>query len=152
MSYKEWAELLGRDSEDKEVLSLLMKRGVKRVPPIKKDRLDASVEFDDMMLKFATAELFPSRSDGGDGASLLATIVLPLKGQKWGEYKGEELPFELSRKDSQKKLRKRFGKPSESDSDLRWDEWVIGGLRLRVKYIEDYNELATITFGLPDEQ
>jgi hypothetical protein len=151
MSYKEWADLLGRDSEDKDVKALLAKRGVKRVPPIKKDRLDASVEFDDMMLKFATAELFPSRSEGGDGSSLLSSIVLPLQGKNWGEYKGKDLPLELNRTDSQKKLRKRFGKPQDSDSDLHWDEWVVDGFRLRVKYTGDNQEIAVITFGLPDE-
>jgi hypothetical protein len=149
MHFKEWLSLFGRDSEDASVKAALAKRGVTKVPPIKKDRLDTRVEFDDSMLIFTTATLFPGRNAGGDGSSLLTGLVLPLK-LKWGEYKGE-LPFQLNRTDSQKTLRDRFGEPAESDEDLNWDEWKIDGLLLHITYNEDYDALTSVTVQLPTE-
>jgi hypothetical protein len=150
MNYQDWINLFGRDSEDKAVKDLLAERGVMKVPPIKKDHLNTRVPLDDSMLIFGAAELFPSRSSGGDGACVLSALVLPLKGYKWGEYKGE-LPHQLKPTDTQKALRKRFGKPRECDEDFYWDEWVIDGLDLRVTYAEDYKSLAAVSLTLPTE-
>jgi hypothetical protein len=150
MNYQEWLNLLGRDSEDTDVKVVLQKRGIKSVPPIKKDELDTRVQLDDAMLIFSTAELFPSRSSGGDGVSVLSGIILPLKGYEWGEYKGE-LPLKLQRTDSQKILRQRFGEPLQNNERFRWDEWEIDGLLTRVTYAKGDGLLSAISLKLPKE-
>jgi hypothetical protein len=148
MDYTDWLKLFGHDSDDEALKALLAKRGVKAVPPIKKGELDARVQLDDSMLIFATAELFPGRSSGGDGSSVLQGLVLPLKGYKWGQYEGE-LPFKLQRSDGQADLRRRFGDPKESNTAFNWDEWNMDGLLVRVTYDKDYKSLKGITLKLP---
>jgi len=150
MDYKEWLNLFGRDSEDKKVKDALAKVGVKKIPPIKKDDTDTRVMLGDSMLIFSSPELFPSHEAGGDGSSILNALVLPLKGKKWGEYK-RELPFQLDRADSQKKLRARLGEPIEHNEDFYWDQWKVDNLLLRVTYTEDLGSLTVVAVELPTE-
>jgi hypothetical protein len=150
MDYKEWISLVGRDSEDNKVKAALAKVGLKKVPPLKKDEVRTNVQLQDLMLTFSAVDLFPSHDAGGDGSSVLSGVILPLKGYKWGEYKGE-LPFQLNRADSQKTLRGRFGAPVENDEDFYWDEWKIDRFLVRVTYTEDLGSLAAVSVKLPTE-
>ncbi len=150
MNYKNWLKLFGRDSEDKEVKALLAQRGVNDVPPIAKDHTNTRVQLDDSMLIFSAPDLFPSRSAGGDGSSILSGVVLPLKDKKWGEYK-EELPFNLQRSDSQEHLRKRFGEPRDQNDRFHWDKWEIDGLSVTITYTKDRASLSSILVALPEE-
>ncbi len=151
MSCKEWLKLFGRDSEDKELKALLAKRGVKKVPAIKKHDTDTRVELDDgSMLIFSAPDLFPSRQGGGDGSSILSGLAVYLKDEKGGEYKGE-LPFNLQRADSQKALRKRLGEPRDQNEEFDWDEWEVDGLSVNVTYTKDRASLDSIVLSLPAE-
>jgi hypothetical protein len=66
------------------------------------------------------------------------------------EYTGP-LFLALDGGDSRKKLRARFGKPSEfeEDEEFRWDEWNIGGKLVRAEYTEDYEALEALSLTLP---
>jgi hypothetical protein len=149
MKSADWIEFLGRSSEDKPLLAALTKAGIKKIPPIKPGRLDTRVELGDVMLIFSDGELYPDIVDGGDGISVLSSVILPIKNQKWGTYTGV-LPLALDREDSQVKLRGRFGEPLAHDEDFRWDEWKVGEHVLRVEYTEDYKSLESFCLSLPE--
>jgi hypothetical protein len=145
MDYKDWLELLGKDTADPKIKDALAKVGVKRVPRIGKDDLETEVEVDDARLVFSPVDLYPSRSKGGDGVYVFSGLVLLMD-----DYKGE-LPLEIKPTDSQKDLRSRFGKPVELDERFRWDEWKVDDRLVRADYAEDYKSLDALTVSLPRE-
>ena len=149
MDYKQWVDLFGRTTEDKEVLDALAKVGVKKPPVIPKDETDASVELKGVMLVFTDEALFPDLDDVGEGSGVLTEVVLRLHGPKANSYTGP-LPFKLKRDDSQRTLRARFGDPVDEDEEFRWDEWEVGELLLHVIYAEDLGSLEIVIVRLPE--
>jgi hypothetical protein len=145
MGCKEWIKLLGKDTVDPKIKDALAKAGLKKVPRIAKDDLETEVELDDSRLVFSPVDLYPSRSEGGDGVYVFSSLVLLLD-----DYEGE-LPLKIKRTDSQKDLRSRFGKPVEHDEAFHWDEWKVDDLLVRADYTEDYKSLDALTLSLPRE-
>lgn len=143
-----WIEFLGRSSEDADLRVALKEAHGKEPPILKKDRLSASVQLRDVALEFTDADIYPDFSRGGDGETILTSVIFPLKNLKWGEYKGP-LFLSIERSDSRDKLRGRFGVPIATDEDSRWDEWIVGDRVLRAGYTEDFSALRSITRALP---
>ena len=70
MSYLPWIDLLGRTSEDPEVLKLLANEGVDEVPPPDRGSVTIWMNFGACSLVFTDESQFPDRDDLDDGMSV----------------------------------------------------------------------------------
>lgn len=142
ISYRDWLSLFGRTTQDPQLRAKLIKAGISKTPVVPKQSTDVRVDLPGMTLVFKDASLFPN-IDAGSGTGVLGAIILMLNDKVQGVYEGD-LPFDLERGDSQKKLRERFGAPSKSNATFNWDEWEIDGLKLYAEYVESLDELNIV--------
>jgi hypothetical protein len=152
MTYKYWLDLIGRNSDDKEIRKALANLGVHRTLKVKEDDTDVRIDIEDqgITLVFTDEAYLYQKNDRaiGESAPILSEIIMFLGDSSDTPYTGE-LPMGLSRQDSQAILRARFGVPFESDDDFNWERWMIEELVLTVIYEEDYEALNSVILGLP---
>jgi hypothetical protein len=147
MDYKQWVQLFGRTTDDKQVREALAKVGIRKPPVIDRDDTDARVDLPGMTLVFTDPALLPELGgDVGEGTGVLSGVILMLK---QNSYSGS-LPFKLKRDDSQDSLRARFGDPIDEDEEFRWDRWEVDGLVLNITYAKDFASLDRVMVRLPE--
>jgi hypothetical protein len=149
-NYKDWLDLFGHTAEDPAVKALLRSAGVTKRLVMPRDELDLLVDIPGMTVNFQDAELFEDLPPVGSGNCVLTGVVLRLEKDKPSNYMGP-LPYDIKRDSSQSDLRARFGKPSESESDIGWDRWIVAdNLTLTAQYTGDRSSIEALLLSLPE--
>jgi hypothetical protein len=153
MSYLPWTDLIGRTSEDPEVLKLLADEGVDEVPPPERDEVTTTINFGACTLWFTDESQFPERRDLDDGMSVLTGVTITIRFKGKPDYTGP-LPFGIDPNDSPDDIRQRFGERIEEDDDEEfggYDKFAIEDRWLSVGYLEGREYIEGISVSLPDE-
>ncbi|MEI9411968.1 MULTISPECIES: hypothetical protein [unclassified Mesorhizobium] len=149
-NYQDWVGLFGHTAEDPAVKALLRSAGVTKRLVMPRDELDLLVDIAGMTVNFQDAELFEDLPPVGSGNCVLTGVVLRLEKNKVAPY-GGPLPYGIKTDSSQADLRAQFGKPSESDSDIGWDRWIItDNLTLTAQYTGDRFSIEALMLSLPE--
>ncbi|RNJ46984.1 hypothetical protein B5V01_33710 [Mesorhizobium erdmanii] len=148
-NYKDWIGLFGHTAEEPAVKALLRSAGVTKRLVMPRDELDLLIDIPGMTVNFQDAELFEDLPPVGSGNCVLTGVVLRLE-KDTTAYEGP-LPYDVKRDSSQADLRARFGKPSESESDIGWDRWIVADkLTLTAQYTGDRASIEALMLSLPE--
>lgn len=153
MDYKQWVDLFGYTTDDKNLQEAIAKAGIKTIPQIERDETDVREDIvgEGITLVFIDATLLDKQALV-EGPAVLAEVIMILQHPIMKDvYKGP-LPFNLQHGNSQASLRKCFGKPIEYNEDFRWDRWKIDDLILTVNYSKDLGSLNRLCVGLPRDE
>jgi hypothetical protein len=149
--YKAWVDLFGKPADDPEVQHALAQVGVTEKIKLGREGTSANFQSKDagMMITFADVYSLYKQPPFKSNTPLLFGIILFIQDQTEITYKGP-LPYDLKMNDSQTVVYSRFGQPTDSDEDCRWDEWKldVDKLKLRVTYTKDYQSIKSISIKL----
>lgn len=146
-NYTDWARHFGKSTIDPDVIAEFQAAGFKKPPVIKRDEFGASEDVGEMTVNVGDPILFGQDGKFGRGVGILSYIVIHLeKG-----YSGD-LPFSINLKESRKTLRKKLGKPDNSENEEHWDEWNIEELNVTAHYSDNNEEFLTLVVGIPEEE
>lgn len=141
MDMETWIELLGKSQDDPAVKAALATAGVKKIPKLRKDEF--TVIFDlkghGMSLIMTDEAWLKSLEDQdiGEGPLILTSVAAYFVRRKSKDlYKGA-LPYKLAASVTQADLRKKFGPPAETGTDIPYDIWLRGGLEVTAGYTND---------------
>jgi len=150
MDYKQWVDLFGCNTDEIKLQNAISNAGIADIPQIERDETDVAEDIagEGITLVF-TDETLLNRQALVEAPPVLSEVRLILQHPKSKDlYKGP-LPFDLKLENSQESLRKRLGKPIESNDKFRWDRWEIDRLVLTVVYSKDLSSLSRVVVGLP---
>lgn len=148
--YANWARHFGKASRDPELVAEFQAAGIAKVPTIRGGELETRADVGALTVILTDPEFMGLEAAPKRGEGILAGIAIHLG--DWGEqaYTGP-LPYSVAADDSRKSLRKKLGKPNDSDEEDCWDDWIIEGRVFTALYSEDFARLMTLTVYLPDE-
>jgi len=152
MDFEAWTKLLGKTQDDADVKAALAAAGVKKIPKLDDDETFVQVELKGQGLELVLTDEAILKEledqDLGEGPLIVSGVVAKLdKAQGRDLYKGP-LPHGIAATMSQAELRKRLGKPSDSDVDA--DTWIQDGLELGVSYTKGNGSLYGLSLTLPN--
>lgn len=150
-NYSDWARHFGKSTLDPEVIAEFKTAGVKKPPVIKRDEFEACENIGEMTVNVGAPILFGQDGKFGDGVGILSRIAIHLRDSKGQMYFGD-LPFSIDHNDTRKTLRKKLGKPDNSDNEEHWDEWNIEELNVTAHYSDNNEEFLTLVVGVPEEE
>ncbi len=144
--------LLGKPSDDTDVVALLQQGGAKP-PKLKRGEVNDWVELKPIGAQLVFAdEAYQTSSDSmarGEGALLLSGVLFFPEG--YLDYDGFDgvLPLGLVFSQSQAVTRAKLGEPEWKNPALRADRWVVDGVQVRVQYDESLDAIETVSMALP---
>lgn len=150
-SYADWARHFGLSTLNPALIAEFRIAGFAKVPVIKRDHVEAREDIGALTVIVTDPIYFGDQEKLGQGVGIFSGISIHLKDFDDEGYTGP-MPFSIDRGDSRKTLRKKLGKPNDSDDEDCWDEWIIDGLEVTAMYSEDFNDLMTLTVYLPEEE
>ncbi|RCW88626.1 hypothetical protein [Paracoccus lutimaris] len=149
-SYADWARHFGQSTLDPALVAEFHAAGITKIPVIARDHVEASEDVGALTVTVTDPIYFGNEGKYGDGVGIFSGISIHLEDYGDEGYTGQ-MPFAITRDDTRKTLRKKLGKPSDSDEEDAWDEWIIDGLVVTALYSEDFKEFMTLTVYLPEE-
>lgn len=152
MDFDAWTKLLGKGRDDADVKRALAAAGVKKIPKLGEDETFVQIELKGRGLELVlTDEAILEELEGqalGEGPLIVSGVVAKLdKAQGRDLYKGP-LPHGITAAMSQAELRKKLGKPAQSDVDA--DVWLEDGRELGVSYTKGNASLYGLSLTLPN--
>lgn len=150
-SYADWARHFGKSTLDPGLVAEFRAAGLTKVPVIRRDDVHESEDIGALTVNVMDPSLFGNEGRFGQGVGILAGIAIHLGDYGDLGYAGP-LPFSVDRGDTRKSLRKKLGRPDDSDDDECWDEWIIDGLEVTAMYSDDFADIMTLTVFLPEEE
>lgn len=149
-NYADWARHFGQSTLDPALIAEFHAAGIAKVPVIAGDDVEQSVDIGALTVSVGDPLLFGNEGKFGQGVGILYGIAIHLRDFGDDGYRGP-MPFSITRDDTRKSLRKKLGKPGDSDDSEYWDEWIIDGLEVTAMYSENFEDLMTLTVYLPEE-
>jgi hypothetical protein len=150
MNYQPWVDLFGKAADDSAVRSAVAKAGITKPLRIGRDELTVGADVPDTGMHIVfTDESIMNPSSGLLGRPILSSVLMILQHPKKPKLYTGPLPYQLKKETSQEAMRARFGKPVESDDDMRWDTWLVDGLKLTVCFTSDLQSIDRLTVKLP---
>jgi hypothetical protein len=150
-NYETWARHIGQSTLNADLVQDLYKAGISQPPIIQRDLLQVSINVGNLTLFFYDPILIGYDEPVGDGVGVLSGITIHLDDTSGLRYTGD-LPYSIDATDTRKSLRRRLGRPDDSDDEEHWDEWTISDLQVTAMYSEDFEKLETLMVFIPETE
>ena len=151
MKYQELKQQLGRKYGDPEIEKLLKRCGITQVLSLGKDETDVRVDAANGITLIFSDEAFFHQSSSlaiGAGDLIYTGFILILQHPELVVFDGA-LPNGLSVAETKESIRNRFGVPTTSNENFRWDEFKLDEHILLAVYSRDHSSLARIGLRIP---
>jgi len=148
--YENWLRHFGKSTLDEDLIAEYRAAGYAQAPVIERDDADQSVSVGHLTVVGREPATFGRSKEFGDGVSIFSGITIHLqRGDQTGYT--DPLPFGLKADFTRTEVRQRLGEPKESDEDDEWDVWTIDELEVIVGYVENSDEIESVSVYLPEE-
>ena len=144
--FEYWAPIFRKTSQDEEVISKFLAAGISKIPHIKNDDSEQSVDIGGLTLSFYHPDMLEMDIKLKKGQGVFTGVAIHLE-----EYKkrtnSSPLPYRFQYDDSVESTIKRLGKPDSEDDE--WRSWIIDDFEITAHFSEDMKTLEDLTIYIP---
>jgi hypothetical protein len=151
VDYQTWLPLLGLAATDKKVVSMLAALGVTAPVTMPPDMLTTGVDFKPHGFGVGFVSEFKFRGGIADLPILVSVVIIVAQAKKskgWSLCKGA-LPGGLKQTDSKNEAISKLGPPDSCDDDFCSAGWTVDGLKLAVRFDDDWKQIKQLGLSLP---